>query len=375
MYQDLKLEKGMYHITGKSFSEVLEGMDPSGAYAETPLAGLDAYERQLKRFDIHVSGSHCDRVEKFFSTTDSAVLFPEFIRRAIRSGMEQSVLSDLVAVHTISPAGEYQPAVLTDTTAYTTKTTQGNALPTASYLEAANTVRLDKYGRSIHASYEAVRRQRLDAFSAILRAVGVRLSNGLLGQSILCMKETNGSLIDVVTDGKLTYADLAKLYGEFRNFDMTKVLAAPAVAAEIMAMEQMQDMASAQPNTILLPFGAQLQKCAGMSADYIVGLDNRFALEMITTDDVLLETDKLGFPFRRCRKRRQSRTAECERRLPFSVYGERFCASARCFGDDGRGGADRAGLRELHGGAVHERNGKRTADTAGGTPGALAADR
>ena len=49
----------------------------------------------------------------------------------------------------------------------------------------------------------------------------------------------------------------------------------------------------AQPNTILLPFGAQLQKCAGMSADYIVGLDNRFALEMITTDDVLLETDKL----------------------------------------------------------------------------------
>ena len=74
---------------------------------------------------------------------------------------------------------------------------------------------------------------------------------------------------------------------------MTKVLAAPAVAAEIMAMEQMQDMASAQPNTILLPFGAQLQKCAGMSADYIVGLDNRFALEMITTDDVLLETDKL----------------------------------------------------------------------------------
>ena len=27
MYQDLKLEKGMYHITGKSFSEVLEGIN------------------------------------------------------------------------------------------------------------------------------------------------------------------------------------------------------------------------------------------------------------------------------------------------------------------------------------------------------------
>ena len=34
MYKDLKLEKGLYHITGKSFSEVLESMDPSGRYAE-----------------------------------------------------------------------------------------------------------------------------------------------------------------------------------------------------------------------------------------------------------------------------------------------------------------------------------------------------
>lgn len=45
MYQDMKLEKGMYHITGKSFTDVLEQADPSAQYAETPLQGLDAYER------------------------------------------------------------------------------------------------------------------------------------------------------------------------------------------------------------------------------------------------------------------------------------------------------------------------------------------
>lgn len=292
MYQDLRLEKGMYHITGKNFSEVLEEMDPSGAYAETPLAGLDAYERQLKRFDIHVSGLHCDRVEKFFSTTESAVLFPEFIRRAVRSGMEQSVLSDLVAVHTVSPAGEYQPAVLSDTAAYSTKTTQGTALPAATYLEASTTTHLNKFGRTIRASYEAVRRQRLDAFGAILRAVGVRLAGALLAESISCMQSTNGSVIDAAS-AALTYADLTKLYGAFGSFDMTTMLASPAIAAKIMSMEQMQDMASAQPNVILMPFGAQLCKCAGMTEDYIIGLDKRFALEMITTDDLLLETDKL----------------------------------------------------------------------------------
>ena len=153
--------------------------------------------------------------------------------------------------------------------------------------------RRPKFGRSIHASYEAIRRQRLDAFSAVLRAVGVRLANALLGQSILSMKDNNGSSIDTAAEGVLTYADLTKLYGEFSDFDMTTVLASPAAAAKIMGMEQMQDMASAQPSTILLPFGAQLRKCAGMSSEYLIGLDKRFALEMIPTDDLLLETDKL----------------------------------------------------------------------------------
>ena len=86
MYQNLKLEKSLYHLTNKSFVQALEALDPSAQYADTPLAGLDAYERQLKRFDIRISGAQCDRVEKFFTSTESAVLFPEFVRRAVQQG-------------------------------------------------------------------------------------------------------------------------------------------------------------------------------------------------------------------------------------------------------------------------------------------------
>ena len=50
-YDNLKLEKGLY-TTGKSFTQALEQIDPSENYAGTPLEGLDAYQRQLKRFDI-----------------------------------------------------------------------------------------------------------------------------------------------------------------------------------------------------------------------------------------------------------------------------------------------------------------------------------
>ena len=40
-FEDLKLEKGMYAHSGKSFTKVLESLDPSENYRGTPLEGLD----------------------------------------------------------------------------------------------------------------------------------------------------------------------------------------------------------------------------------------------------------------------------------------------------------------------------------------------
>ena len=61
-FDNLKLEKGMYHEAGKSFTQVLEKLDPSEQYRGTALEGLDAYQRQLKRFDIRVKGAGSDLV-------------------------------------------------------------------------------------------------------------------------------------------------------------------------------------------------------------------------------------------------------------------------------------------------------------------------
>ncbi len=98
MYNNVKLEKGLYSITGKTFTQALEQLDPDENYTGTELSALDAYERQLKRFDIKVSGKNSDKVEKFFASTESAVLFPEYVRRTIKQGMEEaSILSDVVA--------------------------------------------------------------------------------------------------------------------------------------------------------------------------------------------------------------------------------------------------------------------------------------
>ena len=75
-YDTVRLEKGMYNTPGKSFTQVLEELDPSASYENTEFAGLDAYQRQLKRFDIKVGGRGSDVVEKFFQSTDSAASPP-----------------------------------------------------------------------------------------------------------------------------------------------------------------------------------------------------------------------------------------------------------------------------------------------------------
>ena len=97
-FNEIRLDKGMYSEAGKSFEQVLEGLDPNENYKGTPYEGMDAFQRQLKRFDIKVRGAGSDVVEKFFSTSESAVLFPEYVSRSVKAGMEEgNILPSITA--------------------------------------------------------------------------------------------------------------------------------------------------------------------------------------------------------------------------------------------------------------------------------------
>ncbi len=291
-YESVKLEKGLYHLTSKSFLQALEDADPSAQYVNSPLSHLDAYERQLKRFDIHVSGKFCDKVEKFFTTTESAVLFPEFIRRAIMQGIEESVLSEITAAVSFCDSNRYLGCDLTDSVAYN-PVNAAAALPTSSILESASVVTVEKYGRNIQASYEAVRQQRLDVFALMLRRVGKRLADSILSKAVSVLK-TSATPSKISQSGAtLAYADLAALYGKFTSFSMKAMLASPAVMAHILAMNQMLETSSENVGEIRLPFGTKLINCPAIDDDTILGLDTDFALEQVQSSEIILETDKI----------------------------------------------------------------------------------
>lgn len=288
MYNDIKLEKGLYNLSGKSFTAALEELDPSSAYCGTPLEKLDAFERQLKRFNIRVKGSDCDSVEKFFTSTESAVLFPEFVTRSIRKGFDDTVLSSVCAVKTVVNSGQYLGCVLDDSTAYDV-CSQGETLPTATVTESSAATVLAKYGRLISASYESIRQQRLDVFGVMLRSVGVRLAAAVVKKAVEVL--VDGA--DEVSTTELTYADLAELYGKFESFDMTTVIASPALAAKIAAMDQLSDSSADADGRFILPFGSELIKTSAAGADTIIGIDRDYALEFITSTELVMETDKL----------------------------------------------------------------------------------
>ena len=139
----------MYAQSGKSFPECSKAWTRAKNYRGTALEGLDAFQRQLKRFDIHVKGAGSDMVEKFFHTTDSAVLFPEFVSRVVRQGMESDILPEITATTTNFDGMDYRTiaSVPTDDDKALRRVEEGAVLPTTAIRTQENLVKLHKRGR------------------------------------------------------------------------------------------------------------------------------------------------------------------------------------------------------------------------------------
>ena len=294
MYNDIKLEKSLYNLSGKSFTQALCELDPDEGYAGSDLRGLDAYERQLKRFDIRVCGADSDRVEKFFETAQSAVLFPEFVRRAVKQGMDSTVLPEIVAAFTATASLDYRGFEVSDNgVPYSTPTAQSAALPETAITLGSELVSLKKFGRVLCTSYEAIRQQRLDVFAVTLRAVGTQLSRAVTGQAVDVL--TAGTTPVSMGGSAFSYAELIAFWGRFTDFDLTTVLASPTTLAKILAFEEM-DYAhddALSGGAITTRFGVRLVKASGVPDDLLIGLDKSCALEMVNGSGVVLETDKL----------------------------------------------------------------------------------
>ena len=310
-YDNLKLEKGMYRQAGMSFTQVLESLDPSENYRGTALEGTDAFQRQLKRFGIRAKGAGSSPVEKFFRTMDSAVLFPEYIARTVRQGMEENdILPAITATTTVIDTMDYRSIYSnpTDADKELKDVAEGETIPETEVKTKEHLVSLSKRGRMLVASYEALRFQKLDLFSVMLRQIGAHIQKQQLSDAVKVLIEGDGNdnaatqfTIGVGpisgTRGNLGYDQLVEFWGQFDPYTMNTILCSTSTMTKLLKVPELQNPLTGLnfqgTGKLTSPLGAQLHRTSAIADGVIIGLDNRYALELVRAGDVLVEYDKL----------------------------------------------------------------------------------
>ena len=293
-FENITLEKGMYGVPGKSFTQVLEELDNSNQHTGTAMAGLDAYQRQLKRFGIKVSGPGCDTVEKFFTSSQSAALFPEYVSRAVKQGMDMvNHLPDMVAAVTNINGLDYRTITAETDENKADAVAEGAALPETVIKTSDSLVELKKRGRLLVSSYEALRFHKLDLFTVTLRQIGAYIAQMQMQDAV-----------DVLLDGGIemtslsaapTYDDLVALWGKLAPHNFNTILA--GTVQDLLKIEEFKD-AQAGLNfhgsgKLITPLGATLIHVPTMAENKIIGLDKNCALEMVQAGEVITDYDKL----------------------------------------------------------------------------------
>jgi len=161
-----------------TLSQLLEQLDPTPENSK-----LTSFERQLKTHNIVTQsipekGIIASKVEAFYRTEESKVLFPEFIATQLRESLiSNSILPYLLATTTTIDGNAYRTIYCDDDdknkkAAKKVRVTEASDLPKSRLKTRENSLKIWKYGRQIEASYEVIRRMRIDLLSVHVRRIG-----------------------------------------------------------------------------------------------------------------------------------------------------------------------------------------------------------
>ena len=302
----IPLSADMYQICrqrGVSLTNLLEEMDPSD-----PDAALDAFERQLALAGIRISGDHADTIDRFFATKESSVLFPEFVSRSVRAGMDDfRKLDQIVATRTRIDSDTYKTiymddSVLSESDKQLAKVSEGAALPKIEIKTAEHSLTIYKFGRYLEATYEAIRRRRASVVALFLRAIGVQIQRDKFTTAVDVVINGDGNsnaatVQNTAVDDTLAYTDLVQFSLAFDPYRLNVMLVNKTTAKTILTLDEFKDPAAGfayqSDGDMVSPFGAQLVVDDSVPASIIVGVDKRFALEEVYETGVLTESDRL----------------------------------------------------------------------------------
>jgi hypothetical protein len=317
-----QIQKRVSKLLGKLRFTEAAAMDMPEAFRES----LDKYvmdtwglEKLLQAEDIRIKGGSADRIEKFFGTSTSPVLFPVYLESQIVMGILQtSILSQLIATETNIDSHTYDSLAFTDVAADQQMGLGGEGadLKTVKITTADRSIKLKKYGVYLEATYESIRLSRINVFGLHLQRIGQRLALDECDDAIETLIAGDGNTSSAMsgTDGSsgilqsevtttLDYDELVRLFGTFTpGYQMTSCICPWTFLRTILNMSEFKDPLAGfnfqRTGVLPGPMGATWNRwdstgSSSYSTDRILAVDGRRALEQVTEQGIMLETEKI----------------------------------------------------------------------------------
>lgn len=308
----LKLEKELYQEAeseGVSFTEKLEKLDPTGNYENTKFSKLDAFERQLVAHGLKINSGNVALIEDFYRTTSSSVLFPEFINRNVKIGMQlgkrEARVDDVIATTTTIDSNTYKSIALDEDAinADYRRVAEGAEFPKVSIRIKEKEVYLGKIGLKIDSSYEAMKYSKVNMFAIAMQVIGRKLATNMVKEALEILINGDGNSnsagsVSSATSGTLAYNDLIKLEEEFDVFESDIWIGNKATIFKILTLSQFQEpligAEFVKTGKFFSPLGNQLLQNEGVADSIVLGFNKKAGVEMIEVSGAsLVESDRI----------------------------------------------------------------------------------
>ncbi len=262
-------------------------------------AKLSPLQQQLAARSLALSGAHAALVEEFYRTEDNKILFVETINEMVRLGMDEKLksfakLSDITATSTGILGGVYESAEvdIDNSTASAKRVAEGAGFPKVKIKFKDKAIKIAKHGYQIEASYETLRRIKINTFAVTMKVIGRNIAQDKIADAIDVLINGDGnsnpiSTVNAVTAGTLAYEDIINLEEEFEYFEPSLMLSAKAMRTKYRTLAEYKDKNG--PDMSEPPL-----KSKAMPAGKIIALDSKAALEEVyEKGGSLVEYDKV----------------------------------------------------------------------------------
>ncbi len=296
--RDLYLEADSRGLT---LTELLECDEYDPSAIGSP---LDAFERQLALASVRLGGKTPTTVEQFYQKAPS--LMPEFILREIKRGQSmRPELAKLIANSTSVSSNRYTPFFIdtsSDTRFSLRPVGEGAEIPQLIVNEQTHALTVADYGLALKTSYKALRYRSTSQFRVLLWYVGFKLQTDKIGMIVDCLINGDGNsngarVVNAAATGSLTYNDLVTLWSQFSPFEMNTIVCHIDTMKSILTLSEFKDPMAGyrfqQSGEPFSPLGSNLVRSDSVPSDLIIGLDNRFAIEEVLSQPLMVEYDKI----------------------------------------------------------------------------------